>query len=212
MYDMSDACQRLAKHDSNLLFLGGDHFITYPLLKGLKRGRQARFGIVWFDAHADYYPDYGGYELSHATTLRRIVDGNLVRPDDVLGHDLRSAMPEQKTELAGNGKSQRHTIESFSRAVQKIADRTDIIYMSVDLDVLKPEIVPGVSHPESGGVDMFELVSFMRAAFSTGKVRYADVVELNPMIDVSGLTAITARDIVKELLTGFSMQKSLKQG
>ena len=212
MYDLSDACQRLSKHDSNLLFLGGDHFITYPLLKGLKRGREARFGIVWFDAHADYYPDYGGYELSHATSLRRIVDASLVRPEDVLGHDLRSALPEQRVELAGTGKIQHYTFDTFSRAVRKIADRTDTIYVSVDLDVLKPEMVPGVSHPESGGIDMIELVRLMRAVFSTGKVRFADVVELNPMNDVSGLTAIAARDIVKELLTGFAMQKSLKRG
>jgi len=212
MYDISDAGQKLARRRSFLLFLGGDHFITYPLMKGLKRGRQGKYGLVWLDAHADFYPDYGGYQLSHATSLRRIVDAGLVRVEDVLAYDVRSALSEQRMELSGTNRVQYHTTESFQKAAQRIADRTEVLYVSIDLDILHPEIVPGVGHPESGGLDMAQLVSLLRTVFSTGKVKYADVVELNPLVDTSGITAIAARDVVKELLTGFAMQKGLKQG
>jgi len=95
----------------------------------------------------------------------------------------------------------------FARAeerTQDLAKRVDHLYVSIDLDVLDPVIAPGVSHPESGGLSMRELVTTIRAAFATGKVKYADIVELNPLIDTSGLTAIAARDIVKEVLTGFA--------
>ena len=59
---------------------------------------------------------------------------------------------------------------------------------------------------------MAQLVSLLRSVFSTGKVRYADVVEFNPMVDKGDVTAVAARDVVKEILTGFAMQKGLKQG
>ena len=211
MYDISDAAQKLGRHRSFLLFLGGDHFVTYPVLKGLKRGRQGKYGLVWLDAHADFYPDYGGYQLSHATSLRRIVEAGLVRVEDVLAYDVRSALGEQRMELAGTNRVQHYTAESFQKAAQRIADRTEVLYVSLDLDILRPEVVPGVGHPESGGLDMAELVGLLRTVFSTGKVRYADIVELNPLVDTTGVAAIAARDIVKELLTGFAMQKGLKQ-
>ena len=63
------------------------------------------------------------------------------------------------------------------------------------------------SDPESGGPDVETLAGFIRACFATGKVRYVDVVELNPLVDTSGLGAIAARDIVKEVLTGFASMK-----
>jgi arginase family enzyme len=86
--------------------------------------------------------------------------------------------------------------------------RVDFLYITVDIDVLAPEIAPGVSHPESGGLSMVDLVELLISTFDTGKVRYADVVELNPLIDSTGITAIAARDIVKEILTGFSIYKT----
>ena len=68
--DISEACAKLGRGDSNLIFLGGDHFITYPILKGLSRGKPGRYGLIYLDAHADLYSDMGGYQLSHATTMR----------------------------------------------------------------------------------------------------------------------------------------------
>jgi arginase family enzyme len=64
-----------------------------------------------------------------------------------------------------------------------------------------------VAHPESGGLMMEELTSLIRSTFETGKVRYADIVELNPLVDKSNLTSIAARDVVKEILTGFAHYK-----
>ncbi|MHA1654175.1 MAG: arginase family protein [Candidatus Thorarchaeota archaeon] len=209
MYDISDAVYRLAPHESHLLFLGGDHFITYPLLKGLTRGRPGVYGLVWFDAHADFYADYGGYKLSHATSLRRIVTDGIVSRNNVIAHDLRAALHDQVEELFEEKEPVVRDLDSFRESVQELAQRVDYIYVTVDLDVLRPEVVPGVSHPESGGLTPEELFKFLRACFETGSVRYADVVELNPLVDHSGLAAITARDIVKEILAGFALQKTL---
>ncbi|MFW9813148.1 MAG: arginase family protein [Candidatus Thorarchaeota archaeon] len=201
--DISEAAAKLAKKDSRLLFLGGDHFITYPILKGLTRGRQGRYGLVYLDAHADLYSDMGGYQLSHATTVRRIVDDGLVRIEDIAAYDLRSALPEQRNELTGSALP-KLSLDGFATRIKTIGKNVDELYMSIDLDVLSPEIAPGVSHPESGGLSIIDLVKALRAAFSTGKVRFVDIVELNPLIDKTDLTATAARDVTKEILTGFA--------
>jgi len=201
--DISEACAKLSPKGSYLLFLGGDHFITYPIIKGLKRGRPGKYGLVHFDAHADLYQDMAGYHFSHSTGVRRIVDENLVSIENVAAYDLRSALPEQREEITGS-RAPILSKDQFKKHVKEIGNRVDYLYVSVDIDVLAPQIAPGVSHPESGGLSMVDLVELLIASFQTGKVRYADVVELNPMLDYAGITAIAARDIVKEILTGFA--------
>ena len=205
-----EAAKKLSSRKSNLVFLGGDHFITYPLVKGLVKGTVEKFGLVYLDAHADFYPDMGGQSLSHATTLRRIVDDKLVDIENVVAHDLRMALPQQRVELAGEEEVPLYNEASFAEAVQKMANRVDKIYLSIDLDLLSPEIAPGVSHPESGGLTMIEMVKFVRACFLTRKVQHVDIVEMNPTLDRSNLTAIAARDILKEVFTGFAYRKEFK--
>ena len=210
MLDITEAAAKLAEQDSHLLFMGGDHFITYPILRGLSRGKPGTYGLVYLDAHADFYPAYSGHPYSHATTLRRILTDNLIDRVNLLTYDLRSAIPEQKAELARIGAILPQSLKSFSKAINKIAMQVDTIYISVDLDVLDPSVAPGVSHPESGGLDMTELVELLRACFATGKVKHVDIVELNPLIDSTGQTSVTARDVIKEMLTGFASQKDYK--
>lgn len=208
MYDISDAAALLSPQESYLLFLGGDHFVTYPLLKGVRRGRPGKYGLVWLDAHADYYDDYGGYELSHATGLRRIIGSGLVEQKNVVSYDMRSALSEHLAELGPD--SVFRDSASFKEAFDEMASRVESIYITVDLDVLRPELVPGVGHPESGGPDVATLTELLRTCFASGSVRYVDLVELNPMLDTTGVASVTARDVVKELLTGFAVQKGYK--
>lgn len=204
--DISEACTKLASRESRLLFLGGDHFITYPILKGLKRGRPGRYGFVHLDAHSDLYSDMGGYQLSHSTSVRRMLDDGLLLTEDIAAYDLRSALPSQRKEMTGS-KAPILSKDQFHKRVNEIGKRVDILYVTVDIDVLAPQIAPGVSHPESGGLDMVDLIELLISTFKTGKVRYADVVELNPFVDPTGITAIAARDIVKEILTGFAVNQ-----
>ncbi|MBY8997284.1 MAG: arginase family protein [Candidatus Thorarchaeota archaeon] len=201
--DISEACAKLAVRESRLLFLGGDHFITYPILKGLKRGRPGRYGLVHLDSHADLHSDMGGYQLSHSTGARRMVDDEILLTEDIAAYDLRSAIPSHRKEMTGSI-APILSKDQFHQRVKEVGKRVDFLYVTVDIDVLSPQVAPGVSHPESGGLSMVDLVELLISTFKTGKVRYADVVELNPMIDPTGITAIAARDIVKEILTGFA--------
>lgn len=205
-----EAAKILSKMDSFLLFLGGDHFVTYPLLKGVKRGRPGRYGLIYFDSHADYYEDYGGYSLSHATTLRRLVDDGTVEIDDILAFDLRSALPDQHKALWPSKAGIPLTADDFHKRLKNIVDRVDSLYISVDLDVLDPTCVSGVAHPEIGGLVPTELAHLLRKCFRTGKVEFSDVVEYNPLLDKNGVGSVAVRTIIKEILTGFAIEKDLK--
>jgi agmatinase len=210
LVDISEAAAKLSKHKTSLLFLGGDHFITYPLIKGVKRGRPARYGLIYIDSHADYYQDYGGYSLSHATPLRRLVEEKIVKIEDVLAFDLRSALPDQRKALWPSKTSGVLTKDDFGIRLAEIESKVDALYVSVDLDVLDPSIFIAASHPESGGQKVLDLAFLLRKCFETGKVQVADVVEFNPLADKTGTGAIAVRDIVKEILTGFAIGKGLK--
>jgi agmatinase len=210
VYDISEASSKLAKHGTFLLFLGGDHFITYPILRGLSRAGDRDIGIVYLDAHADFYDDMGGTQYSHATTLKRIVADELVKLENVLAYDVRSALPEQVKELNNGSLPLVQDMTSFTKRLNEINERVDLIYLSLDLDVLTPELVPGVSHSESGGVSFKEIVTILREIFATRKVQYADLVEFNPLLDRTGVTSTHARDLVKEILSGFAYQKEYK--
>ncbi len=211
LIDISDAMYRLAPHGTGYLLVGGDHFVTYPALRGLRRGHPAEYGLVWFDAHADFYPDYGGVKLSHATTLRRIIEDGLIDPHNIVAVDLRAALREQAMELERLGAQIVSDQVGLEEALGSLVTRIDALYVTVDLDVLSPELVPGVSHPEGGGPSLESLFRMLHSCFRTGMVRATDIVELNPLLDGSGLTRITARDVVRSILSGFALQKAFKE-
>ena len=204
MYDISDAASKLVACGTNLLFLGGDHFITYPLIKGLKRGKPAKYGLVYLDAHADLYEDYAGYTLSHASTLHRIVSDSLIEYENIVAFDLRSALPDQRKRLIEGNGFIADSIDAFETAITKVSDSVDAIYISFDVDILRHDLASSTSHPESGGPSIEDIVKVLQMTFSTGKVRFADIVEYNPLADTSPTTAIVVRDIVKTLLAGFA--------
>ncbi|MFX1368925.1 MAG: arginase family protein [Promethearchaeota archaeon] len=208
--DISEAAAKLSKHGTYLFFLGGDHFITYPLLKGTKRGRPGRYGLIYFDSHADYYEDYGGHSLSHATALRRLVDEKIVSIDDIVAFDLRSALPEQREALWASKPTGALTSDDFLKRLSEVESEVDMLYVSVDVDILDPSVFAASSHPESGGQMLLGLASLLRKCFELGKVQFADIVEYNPLTDKTGAGAIAVRDIVKEVLTGFAIGKGLK--
>lgn len=206
-YDILEASAKLAKFESKLLFLGGDHFITYPLIKGVKKGRPGEYGLIYIDAHADLYESFAGHQYSHATTLYRIISDKVVKIENLIAHDLRAALPKHRSRIEKSLLDSTSVYESLQMKVDELQKRVDHIYLSIDIDVLRPEIAPGVGHPESGGLDIVQLFKILRIVFETKMVQSVDLVELNPLADRTGTTAVFARDIVKEVLTGFARTK-----
>jgi len=172
--------------------LGGDHSVTYPILKAFAR-RYPELTIVHFDAHPDLYDEFEGSRVSHACPFARIMEERLAKRLVQVG--IRTMNGHQREQAA------RFRVEVVEMRALPGYDRLKIdgpIYVSFDVDVLDPAFAPGISHREPGGMTVREAIAHLHAI--EGTVVGADVVEYNPGQDVAGMTATVAAKIVKEIL------------
>ena len=201
----------LAEHNVTPLAVGGDHSISYAILRGLQQGGRIPPGglaMVHIDAHCDTGDDYMGSRLQHGTPFRRAVEAGLLDPARVIQIGIRghAAQPgglwgfsEQSgmrvlpmDELADHG--WRHAADEARRIVG-----TAPAYLSFDIDSLDPVFAPGTGTPEAGGLTMLEAMRLLRALTGLDFVG-ADLVEVSPPFDVGSLTAFHGASILFELL------------
>jgi agmatinase len=171
--------------------VGGDHAITYPILRGLCAGRQP-VDILHFDAHPDLYDVLDGNRLSHACPFARIMEDGLARRLVQVG--IRAATAHQREQARRFG-VETVFMDAFTPEAVPIPDGP--LYVTVDLDGFDPSVAPGVAHPEPGGLTVRDVMAVL------GRIHRpllgADVVELNPARDPLGITAALAAKLVKEL-------------
>jgi arginase len=174
------------------LSLGGDHSLTYPVLRAVGK-RIPGITLIHFDAHPDLYANYGDNPHSHASPFARICEEKLVRRLIQIGiRTLNAAQKEQ---------AEKYGVEMFE--MSSLPDLAHLnlagpVYVSFDLDVLEPGLAPGISHWEPGGLTTREALHYLHGLPTP--IIGADVVEFNPVRDPSGLTATIAAKILKELL------------
>jgi agmatinase len=176
---------------AHLLSIGGDHAVSYPLVKA-HADRHEPFAIVQVDAHPDLYDDFEGDRFSHACPFARIMENGLAT--SLLQVGIRAATPHQREQ------AERFGVEMIAPMdPAAIIERLPAgpVYLSLDLDGLDPAFVPGVSHPEAGGLSTRDVIRVIHAI--PGPLIGADVVELNPRRDVGGATAVVAAKMVKEI-------------
>ena len=181
----------LLEQDAIPVALGGDHSITYPVLRAF-RGRVPNLTIVHVDAHADLYDEFEGDRFSHACPFARIMEEGLASRLVQIG--IRTLTRHQREQ------AKRFGVEIYDPAHWSEAPIERLIppvYVSIDLDGLDPAFAPGVSHPEPGGLTTRSVISILHRLPSP--IAGADVVEYNPGNDVRDLTARVAAKIVKEL-------------
>src|SRR5579871_4373774 len=172
--------------------LGGDHSITYPIVKAFAN-KYPDQTIFHFDAHPDLYDEFEGNKLSHACPFARIMEAGLAKRLVQIG--IRTATKHQREQAARFGVEM--VKMSGLPAYEKLtADKP--VYISFDIDVLDPAFAPGVSHREPGGMTVREAIAHLHAI--QGNIVGADIVEYNPVQDLAGMTATVAAKIVKEIL------------
>ncbi len=174
------------------IVLGGDHSITYPVLRAFRQLRPA-FDVLHIDAHPDLYDDFDGYRYSHASPFARIMEEKLT--DRLVQVGIRT-MNEHQREQAARFGVEMLPMRAWARGVQLRLRRP--VYLSIDLDALDPAFAPGVSHPEPGGLSVRDLLAIIQRL--NVPLIGADVVEYNPRLDPTGITALVAAKLVKELV------------
>jgi len=172
--------------------LGGDHSITYPIVKAVSR-RYPELAVVHFDAHPDLYDDFEGNRLSHACPFARIMEERLAKPLVQVG--IRTMNRHQREQATRFGVE---VIEMRSLPAYERLKIRGPVYLSFDMDVLDPAFAPGVSHREPGGMSVREAIAHLHAI--EGTIVGADIVEYNPVQDISAITATTAAKMLKEIL------------
>ena len=173
------------------IVLGGDHSITYPLIRAVRR-RFPRLAILLIDAHGDLYDNFEGNKYSHACPFARIMEEGLA--DRLVQVGIRTM-----------NRHLREQTDRFGVEVVTMRDWTDgrvfsfaePLYISVDLDGLDPAFAPGVAHREPGGFSTRQVIEIIQRVRAT--VIGADVVECNPSLDPAGITPWVAAKIVREL-------------
>lgn len=182
----------LLETGDRLVVLGGDHAITYPLIRAFA-GRHDNLTILHLDAHPDLYDELDGNKLSHACPFARIMEANLATRLVQLG--IRTMTPHQREQAERFG-VEVVTARDWSDAV--VGSLEAPLYLSLDLDVLDPAFAPGLSHHEPGGVTVRDVLTVVQAI--RAPLVGADIVEYNPVRDVNGVTAMVAAKCLKEVV------------
>lgn len=189
--DIEAGIAALLAHPARPLALGGDHSVTYPVLRAVGPAHP-RLTILHLDAHGDLYDTFEGDRYSHACPFARIMEERLAARLVQVG--VRTMNGHQREQAARFG-VEVIDMRAWARGARPAVEGD--VYLSVDLDVLDPAFAPGVSHREPGGLSVREVLTVIQEM--GGVMVGADVVEYNPREDLAGITATVAAKIVKEV-------------
>ena len=178
------------------LLLGGEHLVTLAAVRAVA-AKYPDLHIIHFDAHADLRDDYLGAKLSHACVLRRCHE--IVGDGHIHQFCIRSGEREEFQFASRHTDFHPFTFEGLEETVQELKEKQVPVYFTIDLDCLDPSVFPGTGTPEAGGVSFMELLKAIRIV-SQANVVGADVNELAPMLDASGVSTATACKVLRELL------------
>lgn len=198
--DIEARAQEILDHDKLPLLIGGEHSVTLGAVRAVHK-RYPDLHIVHFDAHADLRQDYLGMPLSHACVLRRCHD--LVGDGRIHQFCIRSGEREEFAFARSHTDFHPFTFDGLAELTAQLAQSQVPVYLTIDLDCLDPSVFPGTGTPEAGGVTFLELLEAIRR-FEHVNVVGADVNELAPMLDASGVSTATACKVLRELLLTLS--------
>ena len=171
--------------------LGGDHSITYPIIRAFAR-KYNNLSVLHFDAHPDLYDNYQGNRNSHASPFARIMEYKLVKRLVQVG--IRTTTAHQRDQVRKFG------VESIE--MRDLNGNVELefdapVYISFDIDALDPAYAPGVSHREPGGMSTRQAIDLIQRL--KGRVVGADIVEFNPRMDPLHVTGTVCAKLLKEI-------------
>lgn len=205
------------------LVLGGDHSIALGSIAGISataKKQNKSFGVLYVDAHGDFNDTNttpsgnihgeclaasAGIGLPELTNL--YFEGQKVDPKNICFVGCRDLDSGEKTLMKKAGVTvftmsdiDRHGFPAIVQKVKEFFQKIDIIHVSFDMDVLDPMFAPGTGIPLPGGLTNREALLLMEEMAGTEKVKSAEIVEVNPILDVRNQTAILAVSLASRLL------------
>ena len=172
------------------VILGGEHSISPGPVRAAFE-KHPDLVVVQFDAHADLRTEWNGTPHSHACAMRRILD--FLPADQLLQVGIRSGTREEFIEMG------QRLIAPSASALSKVLPRNTPLYLTFDLDIFDPSVLPGTGTPEPGGID-WQTFEQLRAVFDGTRIVSMDIVELAPALDPAGTSAVVAAKLLREWL------------
>ena len=194
--DIEARAEEILSDGKRPVLLGGEHLVTLGALRAVVR-RHPGLHIVHFDAHADLRDDYLGAQLSHACVMRRAHD--LLGDGRIHQFCIRSGDREEFRFAKAHTDLHPFSFDGLEAVTEALAAAKTPVYFTIDLDCLDPSAFPGTGTPEAGGVRFTELLQAILLVARCNVVA-ADVNELAPMLDPSGVSTATACKVLRELL------------
>ena len=183
------------------LLLGGEHLVTLGAVRAAAHKYPAMH-IIHFDAHADLRQDYLGAELSHACVLRRCHD--ILGDGRIHQFCIRSGDREEFTFAKTHTEMHKFDFSGLEALTAELCRTQVPVYLTIDLDCLDPSCFPGTGTPEAGGVTFMQLLNAILTVSKTNIIG-ADVNELAPMLDASGVSTAMACKVLRELLLALNV-------
>ena len=190
-FDIEDVTANNLEIGVPLLTLGGDHSITYPVVKAMAKSYPA-IDILHFDAHADMYDVFEGDKYSHACPFARIMEEKLAKTLTQVG--IRTLNTHQKDQAIKYNVDIR---EMRNLKTDDLRMFKNPLYISLDMDVFDPAFAPGVSHHEPGGMTSRQVIDIIQQI--EAPIIGADIVEYNPQRDNNDVTATLVTKLLKEI-------------
>lgn len=194
--DIEDRANTILEDGKLPLLLGGEHLVTLGAFRAVLK-QYPDVHIIHFDAHADLRSDYLGAELSHACVLRRCHD--LIGDGRIHQFGIRSGDREEFRFAKAHTDMHPLTLDGLAETVSALRENNTPVYFTIDLDCLDPSVFPGTGTPEAGGITFSQLLDAMKLVTQCNIVG-ADLSELAPMLDTTGVSTATACKVLRELL------------
>ena len=181
----------LKEYERPIVSLGGDHSVSYPVVKALKKSNPS-MNLVWLDAHLDIKEKVNDH-VSHDVVIRQLVEEGLFDPEEIylvgitkIDHDEEEFLEENDFNFYRPSE-----IDEFK---QEFEGRS---YLSIDIDVLQKELAPGTGYPD-GNLDLKQVLEVAEAVEPV----HADIVEVAPCLDQEGKTVEASKKILNKLIDG----------
>lgn len=189
------------------LIVGGDHSVTFPIVRAYS-GHEP-ITVVQFDAHLDYRDDAGGVRYGHGNVLRRVRELPFVEQVVALGIRSLRTRREDREAHAEHGNVLIPAWDIHTKSPDGISDllpRNRNVYVTFDIDALDPGIAPGTGTPEVGGLSYEQARRLLELIIGGNRLVGFDLVEVNPSLDVSQITALLGLQIMVEAM-GFAFSR-----